>query len=65
MKCMGVIQLSRLKGVVFGTRSKLFGYQLDKEGQVSIYNKDVKIEGGIFAQESAALLKKFFKQKRK
>ncbi len=65
MMCMGLVQLSRLKGVMFGTRSNFFRYQLDKEGQVSIYNKDVKIEGGIFAQESAALLKKFFKQKRK
>lgn len=62
--CMGLVRLSRLKGVVFGASSKLFGYRLDKEGQVSIYNKDVKVEEGVFAEESAALLKKFFKQKR-
>jgi tRNA(adenine34) deaminase len=62
--CMGLVNLSRLKGIVFGAPSKLFGYRLDKEGQVSLYNKDVKIKEGIFAEESAALLKKFFKQKR-
>ncbi|MEX0940500.1 MAG: nucleoside deaminase [Candidatus Babeliales bacterium] len=65
MMCMGLIRLSRLQGVVFGTKSKLFGYQLDKEGQISLYNKDIEIKEGILAQEAADILKQFFKQKRK
>ncbi|MGE0206773.1 MAG: nucleoside deaminase [Candidatus Babeliales bacterium] len=63
--CMGLIQLSRISRVVYGARSKLFGYQLDKEGQSSLYKKDIDVQEGLLAEQSAYLLKNFFKQKRK
>ena len=62
--CMGLIRLSRLKRVVYGARSMLFGYQLDKEGQVSLYKKDIEIKEGILVDQAAQILKNFFKQKR-
>jgi tRNA(adenine34) deaminase len=65
MMCMGLIYLSRIETVVFGAYSHLFGYQLDKQGQISIYNKNIAIKEGILAEQSAELLKEFFKQKRK
>lgn len=65
MMCMGLIRLSRISRVVYGTESKLFGYQLDKKGQYSLYKKDIIIKKGILAEVSAQILKNFFKQKRK
>ena len=65
MMCMGLVRLSRLKRVVFGARSHLFGYQLDKEGEISLYNLDIEIQEGILAEDAAQILKKFLKQKRK
>lgn len=65
LMCIGLAYLSRLKGVVFGARSPLFGYQLDKYSHIQLYKKDMlEIKEGICAEESANLLKKFFKQKR-
>lgn len=64
--CMGLIRLSRLQGVIYAADSPLFGYSLDKEGIVPVYKENIiKIMKGICAQESADLLKQFFKQKRK
>lgn len=63
--CMGLIRLSRLSRIVFGAQSKLFGYQLDKEGQLPLYKKDIEIKQGILADSAVEILKKFFKQKRK
>lgn len=65
MMCMGLVRLSRIDRVVYGADSLLFGYQLDKERQGSLYKKDIKVEGACLAEESSVLLKKFFKQKRK
>lgn len=65
MMCMGLIRLSRISRVVYGSESKLFGYQLDKKDQHSLYKRKIDIEKGLLAQESAGILKQFFKQKRK
>jgi tRNA(adenine34) deaminase len=66
--CFHLAIASRLKGIVYGARSPLFGYQLDKFGTVSLY-KDrqlpLAIIGDVCATQAAALLKEFFKQKRK
>ncbi len=62
--CMGLIRLSRLKRVVFGARSKLFGYQLDKEVQFPLYKKGIEVKEGILADNAVEILKKFFKRKR-
>lgn len=62
--CMGLIRLSRLKGVVYGATSPLFGYRLDNAAMPSVYKKDIIIESGVCAQEVQSLMKQFFNQKR-
>lgn len=64
--CMGLIQLSRLAGVVYGPASPLFGFQLDNAQGLPLYKKDaVQIIQGVCASESVGLLKQFFKKQRK
>ncbi len=64
--CMSMIELSRLKGVIFGASSPLFGYRLDKQVKLGLYKKGVvKVVEGIQAENSALILKQFFQQKRK
>ncbi|MGB8467994.1 MAG: nucleoside deaminase [Candidatus Babeliales bacterium] len=62
--CMGLIQLSRISLLVYGCQSKLFGYQLDKEGAIQLYNRDIAVQAGVLSDDAAQLLKQFFKQKR-
>jgi len=63
--CMNLIVLSRIKGVIYGAQSPLFGYHLDNGLQTQLYKKDApRIISGICAQESADILKKFFDKKR-
>lgn len=63
--CMNLLLLCRVKGVVFGAPSPLFGYRLDKHNHLQVYKKDTfHIVEGICAAESANLLRKFFKEKR-
>jgi tRNA(adenine34) deaminase len=66
--CFHLAILSRLSGIVFGAKSPLFGYQLDKLGTVSLY-KDrrlpLTIIEGVYSPQSATLLKEFFQKKRK
>jgi tRNA(adenine34) deaminase len=65
--CFNLIKLSRLKGVVYGAASPLFGYHLDNVSSLWLY-KDrpfpFKIVEGVGARQAADLLKKFFKNKR-
>lgn len=64
--CINLIKLSRCAGVVYGARSPLFGFQLDKIDKDSVYKRDAfSIVEGVCNEESAAMLKDFFKQKRK
>ncbi len=63
--CMNLSVLSRLQGVVFGARSPLFGYGLDKNTASSLYNGDaLRVVEGVCSQDSSQLLKQFFQQKR-
>lgn len=63
--CMNLVLLSRLKGVVFGASSPVFGFELDKNGPLQLYRRNtIEIVKGICEQESLALLKSFFKEKR-
>jgi tRNA(adenine34) deaminase len=64
--CMNAIIISRLAGIVYGASSPLFGYQkVDKEGVSWLYKKDtLAIIGGVYSEQSAELLKNFFKPKR-
>lgn len=65
LMCLGLIQLSRIDGVVFGAQSNLFGSRLQVGSHLPTYAKQLKIEGGVKAAESIALLKTFFKDVRK
>lgn len=65
LMCIGLIQLSRLEGIVFGARSNLYGSGLSEGAKRPPYAQHLKIEGGIEAEESVALLQRFFKTARK
>lgn len=63
--CMNLVLLSRLKGIVFGASSPIFGFQLDKNMPLQLYRRNtLEIVKGICKEESIALLKSFFKEKR-
>ncbi len=65
--CFNALLLSRMKGIVFGATSPLFGYHLDNGRLVSLYNDKplpLEIVAGIHEAESVALLQCFFKKKR-
>lgn len=64
--CMNLVKLSRCAGLVYGTPSPLFGYQVvDKNSCFSVYKENViEIVAGLYAEESAALLKGFFRVRR-
>jgi len=64
--CMGLITLSRLQGVVYAAASPLFGYRLDKDAALSVYNRDLlSTVPGVMQEEASKLLRMFFQQKRK
>lgn len=64
--CMGAILLSRLRGVVFATKSPLFGFTLDKLALSPVYNvNSLVIIPEVVANEAQILIKNFFKKKRK
>ena len=64
LMCFGLINLSRYKRLVYGATSPLFGAGLDKKEAFPLYKRGLKIEGGVCSEESAALLKEFFKHRR-
>jgi len=64
LMCLGLIQLSRIKGVIFGAQSNLFGCKLS-DGPPPRYTQGLSIEGGVKAEESIALLQAFFKKERR
>lgn len=64
--CMGLVLLSRVDRLVYAGDSNLFGHHLDKERKVPLYKEGIiKVERGILKDEAIALLRQFFKQKRK
>jgi len=63
MMCISLCALSRIERIVFGASSPRFGYQLDKEGILNLYTKQIKnITSGVCSNECARLLQKFFKK---
>jgi len=64
LMCFGLMKLSRLKGVVFGAKSSLFGAGLDFNQLPTFYKKNFKIIGGVLEKESVGVLKCFFKKAR-
>ncbi len=61
LMCIGLIQLSRIESIVFGTRSQLFGSGLGDHQKLPAYARSLDITGGIGASESVTLLRTFFK----
>jgi tRNA(adenine34) deaminase len=62
LMCLGLIQLSRFKGVVFGTTSDVFGFGFKKKDSVRLYKKDLIIKAGLKEMQCADILKRFFKE---
>lgn len=62
--CMNLILLSRISRVVYGLRSKIYGYSIDKYNTFELYKSPILIQEGVCMQESLNLLKLFFKNKR-
>jgi tRNA(adenine34) deaminase len=63
--CMHLAMLSRLKGVVYGAASPLFGYHLDEALSSALYQKhSLEIISDVCSNDAAELLKNFFQQKR-
>lgn len=62
--CMGMIRLSRIRGLAFGTQSPLFGYKLDNSPHSPVYQNDMLIIGGLNTEKISSLLQRFFKQQR-
>ncbi len=64
--CMHAIRLSRVRGVVYGASSPLFGYHLDTGSDLRVYKKDAfAIIPNVQTESATALMKQFFKEKRK
>lgn len=65
LMCMALIGLSRIKRLVYGAKSPLFGYHLDKEMLPDLYKKHLRgTTLGVLADEAEKILKDFFKKKR-
>ncbi len=62
--CMGLIMLSRCAGIVYGAQSPLFGCGLDSINLPLYRRGSLCVVSGVAADESAALLKQFFKERR-
>ncbi len=65
LMCFGLIQLSRIEGLVYGAPSTLFGVSLTIPKELPSYAKNLQMEGGVKEYESLLLLKKFFGMLRK
>ena len=63
--CFGLIQLSRISGIVFGVKSPLFGFGYKKEKGIPLFKKDLIIKEGVKKKECKELLQQFFKTIRK
>ena len=61
LMCFGLIRLSRIKTLVYGASSPLFGFELDNKAPFSIYSKGLVIRRGVLEEPSVELLKAFFK----
>lgn len=64
--CLNLALLSRVRGIVYGAASPIFGFHLDKALSLQLYKRDTfEIIAGICADKASDQLKNFFKQKRK
>ncbi|MFA5074505.1 MAG: nucleoside deaminase [Candidatus Babeliales bacterium] len=61
LMCLGLIKLSRIKGLVFGACCKEFGFGYNDVKICNFYKKNLIIKQGLKEVESVDILKKFFK----
>lgn len=65
LMCLGLIGLSRINRIVYGTVSPLFGYDLVKEDLPEVYQKHLKgITSGVLEGEAQEIIEEFFKKRR-
>lgn len=62
--CMHVILISRIKRLVYGAASPVFGFSLDKYCTFDVYKTTLLIQSGVKKNEAQLYMKHFFKQKR-
>ena len=65
MMCMGALILSRVGRIVYGSKSPLFGYDLDKNNWFGIYKDSLPVidyQGNV---EAVDIIKKFFAKQRR
>jgi tRNA(adenine34) deaminase len=65
LMCLGLIALSRIKCVIYGAKSHLFGTLPTDAYDASFYTKGMSIQGGVNERESIELLQNFFRKARK
>jgi len=65
LMCFGLIKLSRIKGLVYGAESPLFGFSKELNKNLNIACQDLIIKEGVKKNQSGDLLTKFFKKARK
>jgi tRNA(adenine34) deaminase len=65
LMCIGLIQLSRIEGLIFGAPSPLFGSVEIARLALPSFAKHLKIESGICSKECAAPVQAFFRTARK
>jgi len=65
LMCFGLIKLCRLKGLVFGSKSDLFGFGFQKVDLPKQYNQTLVIKSGLKENECTDILREFFKKIRK
>lgn len=64
LMCLGLIQLSRLEGLVYGAKSPQFGFE-SVLAEYPVIRSVVHVECGIMAEECSGLLRSFFLKKRR
>jgi len=62
--CYAAIQLSRIRHIVYGAQSPVFGYKKDQDCFIKPFDTDITIIGGIKADQCARLLQLFFETQR-
>jgi tRNA(adenine34) deaminase len=62
--CYAAIQLSRIKHIVYGAQSPVFGYKKDQDCFIKPFDTQIAITGGIKADQCARLLQLFFEMQR-
>jgi len=63
--CMAAIMLSRIKCLVYGASSPVFGYKVDKQISFAIYNFPIDVHEGVLATKAETLLRDFFEHCRR